>query len=175
MKRIGNACFSFLAVTLSCALILGCGRSDDAKTVSTPGGTVTVKTDGSGGGGTVRVETKEGKATVVTGQEGGTITEVQLGVPVYPGATMKASSKMENKGSDGGGSVEMHMLVTQDSFEKVSAFYKSNLKNVTNTLTQGSGEKGMAMFAIGEKGDTSVTVSSDGTKGTMIQVMKRME
>jgi hypothetical protein len=175
MKRVTSLCFLFMVSALSCALISGCGRSDNGKTVSTPGGSVTVKTNASGGGGTVQVETKEGKATVVTGQEGGTVTEAQLGVPVYPGATVKASSKMESKGNGGEGSVEMHMLVTQDNFEKVSAFYKSNLKNVKNTFTQGSGEKGMAMFAMGEKGDTTVTVSSDGTKGTLIQVTKKLE
>ena len=67
----------------------------------------------------------------------------------------------------------MYTLMTPDSLEKVTAFYKSNLKNVKNTLVQGSGDQGMAMFSLGDDGAISVNIVSDKNKETIIQVAKK--
>jgi hypothetical protein len=154
-------------------VLFGCGKKEETHTVSTPGGKMKVTTDRSGQGGRVEIETKEGK-TVITGEQGGTVTETQLGVPVYPGATLKASTKMEGTGGRQG-AVEIYTLASSDNWEKVSAFYKSNLKNVKGNFTQGSGDKGVAMFSIGEKGDITVNVVADGKNGTAIQVAKKLK
>ena len=67
----------------------------------------------------------------------------------------------------------MYTLMTPDSLEKVTAFYKSNLKNVKNSFVQGSGDQGMAMFSIGDDGAITVNIVSDKSKETVIQVAKK--
>jgi hypothetical protein len=171
MKRVEGkglviSILSLLVVAM--VLISGCGRSE--KSFSTPDGKVTVKTDGKGQGGTVQMESKDGKVSVVTDQ-GGSVTEAELGVPVYPGSTVKATVKMEDKSAKG--SVEMRTLSSKDNFEKVSGFYKANLKNVKSTFVQGDAGKGMAMFSIGENGELTVNIIGDGDKETTIQVAKK--
>lgn|GEM_PF-2306400 len=172
MKNIGFVLCALSLFLIAGMLISGCGKKEDGFTVSTPGGKVTVKTDGSGQG-ALQIETKDGKAVVVTGQQGGTVTEAQLGVPVYPGVTVKANTRMEGAAGSGQGSVEMYTLSTPDNFEKVTAFYKANLKNVKNNFIQGSGDQGMAMFSIGENPAVTVNIVSDGKQGTNIQVAKK--
>jgi hypothetical protein len=171
MKQNGLLLSVISVFLIAGLLISGCGRDKDSFTASTPGGKVTVNTDKSGQG-TVQIETKDG-TVVVTGQQGGTVTEAQLGVPVYPGATVKGSSKMEGAATGGQGSIEMYTLMTPDNLEKVTAFYKSNLKNVKNSFVQGSGDQGMAMFSIGDDGAISVNIVSDKNKETVIQVAKK--
>jgi len=172
MNRKGPLLPVFSLLLITGLLISGCGKDKDSFTASTPGGKITVNTDGSGQG-TVQIQTKDG-TVVVTGQQGGSVTEAQLGVPVYPGATVKGSSKMEGAATgDKGGSLEMYTLMTPDSLEKVTAFYKSNLKNVKNSFVQGSGDQGMAMFSIGDDGAITVNIVSDKSKETVIQIAKK--
>jgi hypothetical protein len=171
MKRNGLLLAVFSMILFAGLLISGCGRDKDSFTASTPEGKVTVNADKSGQG-TVQIETKDG-TVVVTGQQGGTVTEAQLGVPVYPGATVKTSSKMEGAATGNKGTLEMYMLMTPDSLEKVTAFYKSNLKNVKNSLVQGSGDQGMAMFSIGDDDAITVNIMSDKSKETIIQIAKK--
>jgi hypothetical protein len=172
MKRIegkGLVISILSVVAIAAVLISGCGRSE--KSFSTPDGKVTVKTDGKQGG-SFQMEGKDGKVSVVADQ-GGTVTEAELGVPVYPGSTVKATVKMEDKSAGNKGNVEMRTLTSKDNFEKVSGFYKANLKNVKSTFVQGEGGKGMAMFSIGENGEITVNIIGDGDKETTIQVAKK--
>lgn len=155
-----------LVVCLIVSLVLiGCGRKEE-RTLSTPDGKVKVTTDGSGKGGRVEIETREGK-TVITGEQGGTVSEAELGIPVYPGATLKASTKTQ--GQERG---EVYHLTTADSWDKVMAFYKSKLKNVKNTFTQNAGPQNIANFSVGEDPAIIVNVVGETGKETSIQVMK---
>ena len=172
MKRNGLFLSVFSLFIIAGLLISGCGKDKDTYTASTPDGKVTIDVSKSGEG-AVKIETNEGKTVVVTGQQGGTVTESQLGVPVYPGATVKGSSKMEGPATGGKESIETYTLMTPDNFEKVTAFYKSNLKNVKNSFTQGSSGQGMAMFSIGDDESTVVNIASNNNKETMIQVSKK--
>lgn len=163
-----------LVVCLVIGLVLfGCGKKEETRTISTPDGKMKITADSSGQGGKMEIETKDGKSMVVTGERGGTVTEAQLGVPLYPGATLKASTKVEGSGA-GGGASEAYTLRTSDHWEKVAAFYKSNLKNVKESFTQGSGDKGMAMFSIGDQGDMNVSVIANDQNETIIQVVKKL-
>ncbi|MBA4389952.1 MAG: hypothetical protein C0399_03340 [Syntrophus sp. (in: bacteria)] len=174
MKKNGMFLVIISLFVITGLLMTGCGKKEDTFSISTPGGKVTMKTDGSSGQGAVQIETKDGKAVVVAGQPGGTITEAQLGVPVYPGATVKAIVSMQGAAGDGKGRTDMCTLVTPDNFEKVAAFYKSNLKNVKNSFVQGSGDQGIASFTVA--GDNAITVNlgpGEKNKGTAIQVAKQ--
>jgi len=161
-------------LVLAVVLIAGCGRT--GRTYRTPGGSVTVKTEKSPGGdkGTVEVKTEEGSATMTTDTKE-TISEAELGVPVYPGATVRASGKYEGKnGASGTAAVENYTLMTGDSFEQVNAFYKSHLKNVRTSFGGSQAGGQTAMFAVGPD-DAPITISisrGKDDKETTIGVMK---
>jgi len=171
MKKNGMVLAAISLMVIIGLVMTGCGKKKDAFSVSTPDGKVTVKTGGTGQG-AMQIETKDGKAVIVTGQQGGAVTEAQLGVPVYPGAKVKATVSMQDAG-DGKGRTDVCTLMTPDNFEKVAAFYKSNLKNVKNSFVQGSGDQAIAMFTVG--GDDAITVNlgPGENKGTAIQVAKK--
>lgn len=171
MKRV-------IAIALAAGLLAvfstGCGKSE--KTVySSKDGKVTVKTDKAGGSEqTVNVDTEEGSATVTTGQDK-TITEAELGAPVYPGAKVDTAGKYQGNDAGETQSVEQHILHTTDDFDKVAAFYKSNLKNVKNEQNVTSGDSKTAIFMVGEdKKQMMVQISRDAKeKRTLIHVIKQ--
>jgi hypothetical protein len=157
-------------VTAVAVLALGCGRSE--KTVySGPGGKVTVEKNAKGEQQTVTFEGKEGKSTVSGGMEK-TITEAELGAPVYPGAKVEMQSKMQ--GDKPGDSFQQHILFTKDDYDKVIAFYKANLKNVKGEQNISTSDGKMTIFSVGEgKTQMMVHIGWDAKeKRTMIQVMK---
>ena len=164
-----------IVAVLMVAALLASGCTRTKKTLVTPGGEeVTVRTEKSvqGDKGTIEVETKEGKSTITT-EAKKTITEAELGVPVYPGSTVKASSEYEG----GKGSFAQHMLVTTDSFEDVQKFYKSRLKNVqTSYSATHEGQKMVTFVLGGDKGATTVSITADEEeKETIIAVTKTAE
>ena len=161
-----------IGIVLAMVVLMAAGCSKTKKTVVVPGGKATVTTDKSGEG-KVEIEGKEGKATIEVG-ESVKVTEAELGVPIYPGATAQASSKFEGKEKDSGKSAGHYVLVTSDSVDKVAAFYKSNLKDVKNPVEQNMGNGKMVIFTLESDGkQISVHISSnEENKQTMIMVMK---
>ena len=142
----------------------GCARK---RTYYGPGGKVSV----GGTGKSVEVQTGTGRATIDTEKK--TITEEELGVPVYPGAKVELSGDYQGTGAGQGG-MQQHMLTTPDDFDKVVAFYKSNLKNVKNSVNQDMGNSKMAMFTTTSAGGADITVHimTDAQKKiTSIQVL----
>jgi len=164
MSRMRFIVFVFIAVAVITA---GCARKH---TFVAPGGKVSVEEKG-GKTKTVEVQTGTGKATVQVDKK--RITEAELGVPVYPGATVEVSGEYEGQGQ----SEMMHqnMLSTPDDFDKVFEFYKSHLKNVKNTMNQSTGDGMMAMFNLTAADGAEITVhlTTDKEKNlTRIHVMK---
>ena len=162
-----------MTFVLAVALVTGCGRSSE-RTVTTKEGTVTVKTEESAGGkGTVEVKTKEGTATITT-ETKKTITEAELGVPVYPGATVEASATYQGMEGSGTSKMQHNNLVTTDSFDKVDSFYKSNLKKVKSSVNNTQGDQQMSMYVLGtDAAPITVTISAEkGENKTNIMVMK---
>lgn len=164
MRTIRLMAFLALAAALVAA---GCARKH---TVVTPGGNVTV-TENGGKSKTVKVDTGDGKATIEVEKK--TITEKELGVAVYPGATAEMSGSYEGAPGQGEG-MKQHMLTTPDDFDKVFEFYKSKLKNVQNTINQNTGDGKMGMFSAkaADGSDLSVNITTDKeAKVTRIQVI----
>ncbi len=155
-----------IAAIIVVVLFAGCSRS---RTVVGPNMTVTDK-----GGGTTEVNTPGGKATVNTEKK--TITEAELGVPVYPGAMVEVSSSYEGKSAESGPQgMNQTVLSTPDDLDKVIAFYKANLKNPINSMVHEMDGVKMGMFTVkGTGGETiQVNVLPDKEKKvTTIQVMK---
>jgi hypothetical protein len=87
-------------------------------------------------------------------------------IPNYPGATTQASGSSSNMGQSASGSV----LMTDDSFDKVYAWYQQHMpagsekSHVTSPIES-------AVFTIGNPGSdqTSLTITTQGTK-TMITI-----
>ena len=161
-----------VAFVVSAALVVGCGRSQ--RTVVVPGGKMTVTTDKKGGETkTVTMESKDGSGKVTIGSQK-TMTEAELGVPVYPGAESLASSKAEGKEGGKASSYENYTLSTTDSHDKVAAFYKSRLKDVQSSSTIDQGDHKMTMFSI-ERGKLRIVVQvmdDPKEKKTMIVVTR---
>jgi hypothetical protein len=166
-------CILGLFVTAAC-FVAGCGR-DESKTFTTPGGTVKVTAKQSGQEGVVTVETKEGAATIKTGPQA--VTEAELGAPVYPGAQVVSSGQFGQTKDAGSGVASTFLMSTNDSFDKVSAFYKTNLKDVQQSMDQTAGDQKIAMFMTGKKGNmrnVQITAKTSGGP-TNIQITKIVE
>lgn len=158
------------AAIIVVALFAGCSRS---RTVKTSEGDVTVTEKG---GGRMEVNTPEGKATYDTEKK--TITEAELGVPVYPGATVEMTNTYEGKtGEAGMEGMEHVVLTTPDDVDKVMAFYKPRLKNAETSTIDTGGSKMGVLVTKGTAGDAiTVHVMSDKENNvTRIQVMKTKE
>ncbi len=161
-----------IVTVLTTAALLASGCTRTKKTLVAPGGEeVTIETEKSiqGDKETVEVKTKEGTATITT-EASETITEAELGVPVYPGAKVKASSKYEG-GKD---KFAQHTLVTPDSFEEVQKFYKSKLKKVqTSYSATHEGQKMVTFVLSGDTAATTVSITADEEeKETIIAVTR---
>ena len=123
------------------AILAGC--TSHKTTVSSDGSTVTTSGDNQ----TVTIEGKEG--TVVAGK--GAVDVSKLGVPVYPGANASDNAGWSASNKEGTGAVAV--LTTKDSFDKVYAWYKSQLP-AGSEKAKTSGDTGsMAMFQLGNEGD----------------------
>lgn len=161
----------FITIMLILAAILTAGCSKK-QTYTAPGGQVTV-TEKGGDAQTVEVKTEEGKAAITVEKK--SITEEELGVPVYPGAKVEVSGSYQ--GSDEGQEENMqhNTLTTKDDFEKVLEFYQSKLKNVKNTISQTMGDTKLAIFELesDKSSDMSLHIMMDkDQKLTRIQVVK---
>jgi len=171
MKRKATVLCALAVLAASTCLTAGCGR-EESRTFTTPDGKVTVTGKQSGTEGVVKVETKEGTATIKTGPQA--VSEAELGAPVYPGAQVVSSGQFgETKGSSSG-SASSVLLSTNDPFDKVVAFYKTNMKDVQQTMNQTAGDQKMVVFMAGRKGDMRNVQIVAGTSGgtTNIHITK---
>ena len=165
-------CILGFFVIVSC-LAAGCGR-DESTTFTTPGGTVKV-TAKSGQEGVVTVETKEGAATIKAGPQA--VSEAELGAPLYPGAQVLSSGQFGQTKDTGSSAASTFLMSTNDSFDKVAAFYKTNLKDVQQSMDQTAGDQKIAMFMTGRKGNMrNVQIIAKTSGGpTNIQITKIVE
>jgi len=88
------------------------------------------------------------------------------GVPSYPGAVTQASGSSSNMGTSAAGTV----MSTDDSFDKVYAWYQQNLPSGSEK-SHVTAPVETAVFTMGEpgQGQTSVTITASGGK-TLITV-----
>lgn len=108
-----------LVILLFCLVsLLGCGRRT---TFVTPGGKVSVDEKG----GTFTAKGKEGEVKFGSGVK---MSQEELGVPPYPGASQDKGGafSVASKGEEGK-SLNAGTFMTSDSAEKVAAFYGEKL------------------------------------------------
>lgn len=159
------------ALFVVAVLLSGCGKSAQQTVYMGKEGKVTATRTGPNAG-KVEFEGKEGKATIETNAKK-TVSEAELGVPVYPNVDVVSSSKMETNGEK----IEQYALSTTDSFEKVEGFYKSNLKNVMNSFSGSSGEGQSATFMVGSaKNPINIIIARNKSDDkTTIAVIKKVK
>jgi len=165
MKKGIIAAGALPVVFVGLLLASGCGR-DETTTYSTPEGDVTVTTRQQGGQDMTIVESGEGSLTVFSGPQ--SITEAQLGVPLYPGAQLFSSAQMDQAGAG----AASYSLTSSDGFDQVVSFYRDNLKDVRQSMDQSMGGQKMAIFLVGKENELkSVQIMADLVEGkTAIQV-----
>jgi hypothetical protein len=144
----------------------GSSNSGEATTgTAAPAATDAATSDATAAGSTT-INTGNGQVTV-----NGTIDASKLGVPVYPGA------KPNNQGSlsvnSAKGSAAYAGFSTDDSFDKVYQFYKSQLPPDAEKMKTSSGNSSMAMFSTKVGSDTvSVEVVSNDKGGASVVISR---
>jgi hypothetical protein len=169
-RNAAVVCALFILYSLTC-LTTGCS-SEESKTVVTPEGKATVTTKTEGEKSVVKVETKEGTLTVQSGSQA--ISEAEVGVPFYPGAKVVHSGRLAETKDAASDIAASYSLTTNDSFDKVVSFYKSNLKDVQHAMDQSMGDQKMSLFMTGKEGDMRTIQVMASTAGgpTNIQITK---
>ena len=138
--------FVQIGVLVTLAALTAC--ASHKTTVATSSGDATITQ--SGNGQQVTVQSSSGTVTV-----GGSVDPSNLGAPVYPGA--EANTTMNVTGSDAGA---MAAFKTNDDFDKVYDWYKSQLPAGSEKMKMSSGDGSVAEFVIeGANGKTAVQVT----------------
>jgi hypothetical protein len=149
------------------AILAGC--TSHKVTVSSDGSTVT--TSGTGDNQTVTVQGNGGSFS-----EGkNAVDPAKLGLPVYPGAKAGEGTSMAGTSQEGTGA--MMVLKTPDAFDKVYAWYKSQMPAGSQQMQSTNGDSSVAEFQIGketdkEKKSVTITSGSDGTSIMLISSSK---
>ena len=119
--------------------------------------------------GGVTVSTPTG--TITTGGTGA-VSEADLGVAIYPGATRQEGGMQINSGS---GSMVTVVYSTPDSLNKVIDFYKSKLGESSSVIQTGTGAviTSASQNSAGENNESMViTLTSDPDGQTKIAIMR---
>jgi hypothetical protein len=103
----------------------------------------------------------------VGGTSGGAATDEKTGLPLYPGATSQASAASNGEAGT--------VLSTDDSFDKVYAWYKSKMPAGSEKAKLSAGGMSTATFQIDQKGGKgTVAITSTGTKTTITLAQSTM-
>jgi hypothetical protein len=164
-----------LLLVTAMAVLVACGCSRKTTTVVPGARKVTVEEKGKGEG-KVTVKSKEGEMTMEMGKKA-TVTEAELGVPIYPGAEQGESGTWSMTGKEGSGSTAVYQFKTKDPYDKVFAFYKDKIKNPTSTIENTSDGKKLGLIQVVDEGKKlmiHVTVQEkDGQTEIGVQKMKQ--
>ena len=127
----------------------------------------------------LKIDDNGGKSLTLTSPDGGgTITigtteipaDFPKSIPMYPGATVKTAMRTQNPGK---GASFIIGLETGDPPDKVSAFYKAQLKSWKSKADMGTGEGHMEAFedTAAKIGLTVTATKMTGTEGTQIGLL----
>ena len=169
---------ALLTALVLAAALAGCGKPKESVTVQTPDGSVTTTEDGgkvevkSGDGQVATTTTKDGTTTfegrdaegnLVKAQGGKDVDMSGLGVPQYPGATLKDEGS-QAKVQTGAGTAHSVALTTTDPPQKVIDWYKGQV-TVDTSMTTPDGAMLMGKCKDGQQ--VTVTASLDNGKTTI--------
>jgi len=156
--------YRVVALALLLALV-GCSRS---KTVSTPGGKVTVEDTGKAGESAVTIKGNNGETFTMNSAGGKLPDDYPKDVPVASGAKVVMAASVNNASNNGSNLV----LESTDSMDKLLAFYKKGLADngwkVEATISQ---EKMTMLTASKDKRALSVHIQEEEGKSTVTQTV----
>jgi len=136
--------------------------SKGGKTISTGQGSITTSADDK----TTTITTKEGSMTA--GENAVDVSK--LGIPVYPGAQQQQAS-FAISGQQGSG--QMVTFKSTDGFDKIYAWYKSQLPAGSQQMKIDSNGTSIAQFVSGDKANaTNIMITSKGPAETDILITK---
>ncbi len=179
-------------VLLLCAAMIagmatGCGRK---QTVQTPGGEVTVRERAGKTEVTFEGEEGEGKLEFKGGEMSGTltteegtvafgteakITEEELGLPFYPGATTGQTIASSATGEEGPSFTQAY-FTTPDSVDKVKAFYEDKAAGVRTAMDMSSdGSRMVQMVLEGEDVQRVIMISRQKPEDETHIILSRQE
>lgn len=154
-----------LVATLSLALlVMGCDKIQEKIAEKVAEKAI----EGAAGGGTAKVDTKNGSVTVTDPKTGTTVQSgaaVKLpdgwpaNVPVYPGASIR------NAMTTGGGKTVM--IVTKDPPAKVSDFYKTKI----GLKVESDMDLGQQHLLVFKNGKGTITVSVSASEGDTVATL----
>ncbi len=126
--------------------------------------------EGAGGKGEVSINTPAGKLNVSSKPN---ISEAELGVPIYPGATQQeGTGSISFQGSDQkSGSFGGAAFTTTDAFEKVVDFYKQRLGSKASVWeTTDQGKRSAVLSVTLENSSRTIVIEDQGNGVTKIAV-----
>lgn len=169
MKTLALLC---AAIVLG-AVLTGCASHRSSRTYKTPDSEVTVKEDNDGKD--VQVQTSEGTATLKEIPAGKTVSEKEIGAPVYPGA--KASTLTGYDAAEPSqGSMQQYQLSTTDSFDKVYTYYQKNLKDIQSSYSGSEDGRKAGTIMSGKSANALiVNIVEDKDQKKTIIVITRMQ
>lgn len=173
------AFIALAALSLTALTLTGCKPPTPSYTVTDPktGEKTKLSVDDKGENKTITVQTGEGKGTISVTEKGDVPQNLPSYVPPYPGAKYEGSFASDMQGTAEMGAVSGGMMSfqTNDSADKVLAFYKDALSRA-GLKDSASGDMGGMKMVSFTKGDDSqqgvqVMASAAPTGGTQVQVM----
>ena len=146
-------------------VLAGCNRS---KTVSTPGGKVTVEESGKEGESAVTIKGNHGETLTLNSAGAKLPDDYPKDVPVASGARIVMAASVNNSDNNGSNLV----LESGDGMDKLLAFYTKGLTDngwkIETTISQ---EKMTMLTASKEKRALSVHIQEDEGKSTITQTV----
>jgi hypothetical protein len=174
-----------LIVAVLCVALVGCGKARQAAEVARTaqdardgeytikgekGEEVKVETQKDGEDGKMTVTTKEGTTTTEYGANA--VTEKDVGIAFYPGATVESGGSTTTTGGKDGGTWASVSLLTTDSFADVAKFYKDKYAQGNTVVEQpdmlmitvSAGENmGKMIMAAPDSGKVRITIAAGGS------------
>ena len=185
MRSIPRRASALVVAAIATAALAGCGKvsekiSEKATEKATEkmlesalekdGGKA--KVDLSSGGAKITTTDEKGQVTVMETGNGKPVTEAELGVAIYPGASPADNATMRTQTAEG------HYVATgyesKDSVEKVAGFYREKVRAISagKQLMDNSSNDGTMLALSDPQTGSSLQVSISKTDGgSSIQIM----
>lgn len=165
-----------MAVFGMVAMLVGCGKKEET-VYSGEDGDVTVARDAQGMPDQVTVTGKDGTSTMKFGKAE---LPADLGITLYPGASVAEGGTLQVENQDGADtdsvfSVSVH---SDDAIEKVAQYYKNELKDAQPRIFEMAMPTGkMVTITLEQENTVKTVVLSENTQkgGTDIQISRMKE